>query len=129
MSFFCSRPGTENHGYGGMKLLLDENLSHKLVPLLVGDFPGSEHVRNIGLKSSNDGLVWKYARENGFAIVSKDADFHQRSLVDGHPPKIIGLFSGNCPTAAILDLLLANKQKIYDFDSDADASFLSLILS
>ena len=111
-----------------MKLLLDENLSHKLVSSLSGNFPQSEHVRNIGLKSSDDGLVWKYAREHGFAIVSKDADFHQRSLVDGHPPKVIGIFSGNCPTSAILTLLLTNRQRIYEFDSDVEASFLSLIL-
>jgi predicted nuclease of predicted toxin-antitoxin system len=30
------------------------------------------------------------AARQGFAIVSKDSDFHQRSFVRGHPPKVIG---------------------------------------
>jgi predicted nuclease of predicted toxin-antitoxin system len=95
-----------------MKLLLDENLSHRLVSAISDTFPGSDHVRNLGLKSKDDALVWKCALENDFVIVSKDADFHQRSLIFGHPPKVIGVFSGNCPTSEILEILLGNKEKI-----------------
>jgi predicted nuclease of predicted toxin-antitoxin system len=32
-----------------MKLLFDQNLSHRLVALLAGEFPGSQHVRNAGM--------------------------------------------------------------------------------
>lgn len=32
-----------------MRLLFDQNLSHRLVPALAREFPGSEHVRNVGL--------------------------------------------------------------------------------
>jgi predicted nuclease of predicted toxin-antitoxin system len=110
-----------------MKLLLDENLSHKLVAAISSEFPGSDHVRNIGLKSVDDGLIWKYALENGFAIVSKDADFHQRSLMHGHPPKVIGVFAGNCPTSIIRNLLLTNKERILQFNIDIESSFLQLI--
>lgn len=38
-------------------------------------------------------VVWAYAAEHAaehrFVIVSKDADFHQRSFVLGHPPKVV----------------------------------------
>ena len=37
-----------------MKLLFDENLSHKLVRLLVDVFPASVPVRDVGLKSADD---------------------------------------------------------------------------
>ena len=40
-----------------MKLLFDENLSHKLVRLLVDLFPDSVHVRDVGLKSADDSAV------------------------------------------------------------------------
>jgi predicted nuclease of predicted toxin-antitoxin system len=45
-----------------MKLLFDENLSHKLVRLLEDLFPDSVHVRDVGLKSADDPLVWEYAK-------------------------------------------------------------------
>jgi predicted nuclease of predicted toxin-antitoxin system len=32
-----------------MKLLLDQNLSYKLIPLLLAAFPGSKHVRDFSL--------------------------------------------------------------------------------
>jgi predicted nuclease of predicted toxin-antitoxin system len=44
-----------------MKLLFDENLSHKLTLLLEDLFPNSIHVRDVGLKSADDPLVWEYA--------------------------------------------------------------------
>ena len=55
-----------------MKLLFDHNLSRKLVGHLGDIFPGSEHVRNVGLEEAADHAVWEYAKARGFAIVSKD---------------------------------------------------------
>lgn len=72
-----------------MKLLFDQNLSHRLVTALQQEYPGSQHARNVGSKDAADTLVWQYAAQHGFAIVTKDADFHQRSFLFGHPPKAI----------------------------------------
>ena len=66
-----------------MRLLFDQNLSHRLVSLLADQFPGSRHVRELGLERVEDAVVWSAARAEGFAIVSKDADFHQRSFLYG----------------------------------------------
>jgi len=49
-----------------MRLLFDQNLSHLLVKLLLEEFPGSVHVRDLGLAAAADTVVWQYAMENGF---------------------------------------------------------------
>jgi predicted nuclease of predicted toxin-antitoxin system len=74
-----------------VKLLLDENLSDRIVPKIVDLYPGSTHVKTLALIQSEDALIWEYAKANDFVIVSKDSDFHQRSLLYSHPPKFIYL--------------------------------------
>jgi predicted nuclease of predicted toxin-antitoxin system len=73
-----------------VKLLFDENLSHKLAPSLADIFPDSTHVREVGLKEADDPVVWEHAKQQSFMIVSKDADFHQRSFVFGFPRRWYG---------------------------------------
>ena len=63
-----------------MKLLFDQNLSPQLAPDLDDVFPGSAHVEPLGLGTAKDGEVWEFAKANGFAIVSKDEDFHLLSV-------------------------------------------------
>ncbi|MGL4190640.1 MAG: DUF5615 family PIN-like protein, partial [Sphaerotilus sulfidivorans] len=45
-----------------MKLLLDENLSRRLVPSLQAVYPGSSQVDLLDLSGANDHAVWTYAR-------------------------------------------------------------------
>ena len=80
-----------------MKLLFDQNLSPRLPRLLSDLYPGSVHVREVGLRDANDVAIWNYARENGFAIASKDSDFQQQSLLLGQPPKFIWLRGRELP--------------------------------
>lgn len=108
-----------------MKLLFDENLSHKLVWLLADLFPDSIHVREVGLKAADDPLVWEYAKNNGL-IVSKDSDMHQRSFVFGYPPKVVWVRLGNCSTSDVEKLLRMHFAAIQAFYEDDYASFLSL---
>lgn len=44
-------------GAGRVKLLFDQNLSHKLVGLLSPEFPGSMHVRDLGMAAAADPLI------------------------------------------------------------------------
>ena len=89
-----------------MKLLFDENLSHRLASLLADLFPDSVHVRDIGLKASDDIQVWDYAKSNDLIIVSKDSDMHDRSFLYGYPPKVIWVRLGNCSTSDVEKLLV-----------------------
>lgn len=107
-----------------MKLLLDQNLSDRLVRGLRGEYPNSSHVRLVGLERADE--VWSYAREHGFAILSKDSDFHQRSLLYGHPPKVVWVRKGNCSTSDIEQSLKSHLEDLEAFDRDPDASFLIL---
>ena len=109
-----------------MKLLFDQNLSHKLVRPLADLFPDSVHVREAGLKTADDAAVWEYARLNELMIVSKDSDFHQRSFVFGYPPKVVWIRLGNCSTTDVEQVIRKNFESIKNFYDDADAAFLSL---
>ena len=109
-----------------MKLLFDENLSSKLPNRLSDLFPNSLHVRDVDMKATTDSVVWDYAKENNFMIVSKDADMHDLSLVLGNPPKVIWLRLGNCSTLQVENLLRQNFETIKLFYKDENLSLLAL---
>ena len=109
-----------------MKLLFDENLSPELVRLLGHLFPESVHVRDVGLKSADDSVVWQYAKNNSLVIVSKDSALHQRSFMFGHPPKLVWVRLGNCSTTDVERLLRHNFVAISIFHEDSEAAFLAL---
>ena len=108
-----------------MKLLLDENLSDRIIHKIIDLYPDSEHVKTLALTNTDDALIWEYAKVNSFAI-SKDSDFHQRSLLYGHPPKFIYLRIGNSPTSKIVQILRDNFVTIAQFDSSEVESILVL---
>ncbi len=105
-------------------LLFDQNLSDRLARIVAADFPGSAHVKDLDLSEADDGVIWERAARDGFAIVSKDADFHYLSLLKGHPPKLIYLCLGNCPTSQILALLDEHVKTIKAFLADPKESLL-----
>lgn len=111
-----------------MRLLFDENISHRLVSQLARDYPDSAHVRDIGLRGADDHHIWEHARAHGFIIVSKDTDFRERSYVEGAPPKIIWLDVGNAGTLQIADVLRRERQRIKRFAETEELSMLILSL-
>jgi predicted nuclease of predicted toxin-antitoxin system len=109
-----------------MKLLFDQNLSHRLVSQLAAEFPGSQHVRDAGLACASDSALWAYAAAQGLVIVSKDSDFQHRALLLGHPPKVVWVRLGNCSTTAVAALLRARQADLLAFEADPAASFLAV---
>lgn len=110
-----------------MRFLFDENISPRLVPALADLYPDSIHVRDVGLEKADDETVWVYAKEHNLVIVSKDADFHQRSFVFGHPPKVVWIRKGNCSTRDIEGILRRHHSAILDFNRDEVGAFLELV--
>ena len=87
-------------------------------------FPHSMHVRHVGLDRASNAEVWAYAAAHGFVIVSKDADFHQLSFLEGAPPKTVWLRRGNCTTDDVEAMLREHHGDLTSFEEAEDAAFL-----
>lgn len=109
-----------------MKLLFDQNLSYRLVEALDDLYPGSAHVRLLGMERADDEVIWRYARDNGYTIVTRVADFNERSVIHGYPPKIVWIRSGNASTEYILGILSQYHPDLLAFDSDPESGCLQL---
>ncbi|MEP7284106.1 MAG: DUF5615 family PIN-like protein [Rubrivivax sp.] len=90
-----------------MKLLLDENLSRRLVPALQARFPGSSQVALLGLERSTDHALCDYAAQHGFVICSKDDDFQRLVAARGYRPRLVHVALGNESNERVLAGLLA----------------------
>ncbi len=109
-----------------MKLLLDQNLSPRLVSRLLDLYPGSAHVSELGLDQAQDEDIWEYARTNDFLIVSKDTDFSEMSVVRGFPPKVIWIRRGNCATREIENILRRDYRLVEKMSRDVSLGILLL---
>ncbi len=107
-----------------MTLLFDENLSFRLVGATTRQFPNSCHVRDIGLASADDRAIWEFAKRQRLTIVTFDSDFHERNVLEGWPPKVVWLRTGNTATANIRALLSSRAGMINAFLSDPDSACL-----
>ncbi len=109
-----------------MKLLLDENLSPRLVSRLGLLFPGLTHVRDVGLKQAHDLDIWNWAKENAFDIVTTDADFVGLSQRCGWPPKVVHIKRCDFPLRVVEDQLRRSAVRISEFGKDDAAGLLVL---
>jgi predicted nuclease of predicted toxin-antitoxin system len=111
----CRCQGTEhqNSSSGMIKLLIDENISYRLVKKVEDIFPDSQQVKRLGLLGKEDYIIWNYAKKNDFVILTQDDDYIELSQLLGYPPKVILLRTGSISTEELAGLL---KQKIRDIE-------------
>ncbi|MFM7381639.1 MAG: DUF5615 family PIN-like protein [Microcystaceae cyanobacterium] len=109
-----------------MKLLLDQNLSRKLINRLADIFPDLSHVQFHALSEVDDHEIWEFAKTNGFCIVTQDADFPELSQLKGSPPKVIWLRCGNRPTSHIEKILRSSFETIQKFINDNSLDCLEI---
>ncbi|MCB1640467.1 MAG: DUF5615 family PIN-like protein [Xanthomonadales bacterium] len=95
-----------------MKLLLDENLSRRLVPALQADYPGTTQVSLVGLERASDAQLCDYAQANGFLICSKDDDFAGLVAARGYRPRLVRIALGNVSNDTILAALVAARARL-----------------
>jgi len=110
-----------------MKLLFDQNISFRIMRLLPDSFADCRHVRSVGLNNCNDNEVWQFAKQNGFTVVTFDADFFDISVLRNFPPKIIWLRTGNLTTFEIAERILFNSSNIIAFINNPDQSCLEIV--
>ena len=109
-----------------MKLLLDENLSRRLVARIADLFPDSAHVSSLALLQVPDILVWEYAKSREFTIVTADADFYELATTLGPPPKVIWLRGCDYPTAVAEEMIRGQAIRIAEFLEEAERAVLIL---
>lgn len=110
-----------------MKLLFDQNLSPRLVQRLSELYPGSAHVYGLGLDRASDTVLWNFARENGFILVTQDADFSELGEVLGFPPKVIWIRRGNCSTHEIEVTIRLHFDAILNLNESSALGILTII--
>ncbi len=98
-----------------MKLLFDQNISHRIIKILPEAFDGSSTVKNEKLINVSEKIIWDFARLNHYTIVTLDSDFSDLSTFFACPPKIIWLRTGNLTTKEIKELINFNISAIKDF--------------
>jgi len=98
-----------------VKLLFDQNISFRIVNKIQNIFTESKQVKELGLENFSDFEIWEYSKNNGFAIVTFDADFADIANIKGSPPKIIWLRTGNMTTDSIADLIVGHRDVISEF--------------
>lgn len=111
---------------GGVKLLLDENLSRRIVPLLLDDYPGTTQVALAGLECASDREIWDFAKSGEYVIVTKDDDFLGLLSLLGYPPKVVRLTMGNCPNQQVIDILSRLRPELETLLSRPDLGLVEL---
>lgn len=96
-----------------MKLLLDANLSWRLIKQISPVFKKVYHVNKIGLSlPPSDIKIWNWAKANQAIIVTNDDDFSNFLLKKGYPPKVVLLRIGNQSTQVVAEMLIKHIEQI-----------------
>ena len=112
-----------------MRLLLDENISWRLAAYLRPHCAVVLHVRDIQLDNSPDTSIWRYARQHGYDVITKDEDFLRLVLADGFPPRVVAVRNAQVPVVELAGFLLARLPQLETFlGQQTEFGFLQLRL-
>jgi predicted nuclease of predicted toxin-antitoxin system len=109
-----------------VRLLLDENLSERLLQPLAELFPGSEHIGILTKIGTSDRLLWDLARSGGYILTTRDEDFVGMSVLQEAPPKVLWLNVGKSRNAVIAALLKSHATDIERFAGHDEYTFLAI---
>ena len=79
-----------------MRFLVDAQLPPALAHWLGEKGFAAAAVRELGLRDSDDGSIWNFARTGGWTVVTKDEDFVERCIASTDAPAVVWLRVGNC---------------------------------
>ncbi len=110
-----------------MNLLLDANLSWRLVDVLKVHFDEVLHVDKIDVKvPARDEDIWQFAKNNNYIIVTNDQDFLDMVSVRGFPPKVILLRTGNQSNSFLAQLLINHVSDIQSLNDSSETGLLEI---
>jgi len=109
-----------------MKLLFDQNISHRVVKKVIATFPNALSIKEVGLYEADDRTIWDFAKSNNFIIVTQDDDFNNFVNVWGFPPKVIWIKTGNLSNATLVSILITRKNEIQQFIDNQEVGLLEI---
>ena len=110
-----------------MKLLLDANISYRLVKKLANICPDCQHVTRIGLENPvPDKAIWQWAKSANAVIVTNDEDYYHFANIYGFPPKVVLLRIGNQSTEIINEILRAHFVAITELAVSTEIGLLEI---
>ncbi|MCC9016651.1 MULTISPECIES: DUF5615 family PIN-like protein [Flavobacterium] len=110
-----------------MKLLLDANISWRVIKSIENEFSNCLHCKDIRINQpAKDIEIWNFAKQNNFTILTHDDDFEKLLLLKGAPPKVIILKTFNKNTNQIAELLISKREAIISFISNDDLLILEI---
>ena len=108
------------------KILVDQNISFRVVRILDDLYPGMTHIKDLGLVDAGDNEIYEFAAENGFDILTFDGDFCDMNVTKGFKIKIIHLRLQNQTTKNIVKFLRDKHDDIKNFLSGNENSCLNI---
>ena len=108
-----------------MKFLVDNQLPRALATLLENFGHRAVHVLDIELSQVDDLAIWAYAAQNGYTIISKDADFADLALLARTEGRLIWVRIGNCRKSVLLEAF-KNALKTIERELEAGETLIEL---
>lgn len=97
-----------------MKLLLDQGLPLSAATLLCDAGIETRHVSQISMSAAEDGEIIQKARQQGFVVVTLDADFHTLlALEEAISPSVIRIRIERLRAEPLTELLLKVLNECY----------------
>ena len=109
-----------------MKLLLDQNLSYKLIKPLSTYYEEVTQIGRVGMGQSVDAMVWQYALTFEYVIITTDIYFSERNAITGYPLKVIWLKCKDLSTKNIIHVFGNNMEAINIFFANKELSCLEI---
>ena len=95
-----------------MKFLLAAELPPRLAIAMVRKGHVAWHVADCGLLTAKDRDIWRFAAQEGAALVTKDGDFAALRMRTPDGPPVVWLRLGNIGNAALEKALLSTLAQI-----------------
>jgi predicted nuclease of predicted toxin-antitoxin system len=110
-----------------MNLLVDANISWRIVKILDSYFAKIVHAKDINVSQpAKDIEIWNYCKDNDFTIITHDEDFEKILMSKGCPPKVIILKTFNKNTLELANLIISKKEEIENFNSNIELMILEI---
>jgi predicted nuclease of predicted toxin-antitoxin system len=111
-----------------MHILLDANISWRLVDKLKPYFDKVEHVESIELNQPAKDLdIWEYAKQHTATIITNDDDFSILSVSRGYPPKVVLLKTGNQSNKYLFEIIVKHVDDIEKLFISDDIGLIEII--